>query len=1403
TYTIAPVAADDAGSFDCVVTNACGSTTSAAATLTVNTSPTWSTQPSNIAASVGQTASFTASATGSAPISYQWRKNGVNIPGATSSTLTFASVDAADAGVYSCVATNACGSTVGTSAELFITSATIVAAPRCGPVQLIDSAGLAGDRFGSVSMSGDTILIGADKRAIGGNVDQGHAIIFRRTSAGYVREATLFDAAGVAGDNFGNATAIIGNTAVVGAWLATIDGRAAQGAAYVYTRVGGSWVLQQKLVAADGAAGDSFGVSLAFDGDTIALGAYRHDVGSAANRGAVYVFTRSGSTWSQQTKLLASDGSAGDTFGNSVHLRGDDLIVGAPTDATAVGAQAGSAYVFTRSGAIWTQQSKLVPSDARAGDFFGSVAIESDVAVVGAFGSDVGSNVNQGAAYVFRRMGTAWTQESKLVAPGGSAGDSFGLHVVMRDGTIAVGALLDDVGVATDAGSVHVFANTGSSWQQQARLEAPGGGSGVNDQFGFPIAITDDAIVVGASLDDVNGRIDQGSAWIFSKVAGAWLTGDSSVPVNGEIGDTIGESIAVDGDTMAVGAPGDNIVAALDQGSVRILVRRGGQWEAQATVLAADGAAGDRFGSSVSIAGDVLVVGAAGDDLPAPAGADSGSVYVFTRSGTSWTQLAKLTASDASAGAGLGQSVSLSGDSIAAGAAGVNAGEGAVYVFSRSGATWAQQARIVAADRAAGDAFGFAVALRAEELLVGSPADDGAAGIDQGSIYAFARSGGAWTQVVRLVASDAAAGDAFGSSVAIGESWVAAGAPADDVGASINQGAVHVFGRSGGSWAHAARLVAADGSAGDALGSAVAVAGDMIVAGAQFDDIGLAVDGGSAVVFTRTGVTFTRQFRLVPPQVLAASQAGCAVAVSGSSVAVGGKGFPVVTHTDQGMAWSFDVPADCIPGVINLASGSFSQTLAAAVASAQSGQRLQISPASFESVTLVDTLGRSISLESGGSVRTLSGSVLTLGGASSLIADVGDGIELGGQLFASTGATATLVADRVLIAGRGGLTARMNASLSLDAARTELHGSVRAESGASLALSSALTEISGSVRIDAAASITFAGNAVSAGSIAAAADSTLSAGGILDLQGTTSITNGLLAASTILNRDRLELSGAVTLQGGTVNLRDLDVFGSSAIFGDFTNGVGAVTTIRSGTLFLFGSLSNSGSIVGTICSNCLGGPPSLEVSGDLQFGPEASLLMPFAGSQISVGGDFDCAIDSNERFDMSLATLRFEGLGDEQTLEAMSADIGANETGLDRSVPGNFPFGSIKVGPTPSVVRVVDLRDNDGAGQSSCEAIYVDTLEIGAGSRLMNAGCVKIYYRTLTVAGVVDAPDNLVPFAPPCVADFNSDGGVDGADIDVFFIAWESSDSLADINQDGGIDGSDVSVFFERWEAGC
>ena len=202
----------------------------------------------------------------------------------------------------------------------------------------------------------------------------------------------------------------------------------------------------QKVAASDGAASDLFGVSVAISGDTAVVGAYLDDVVGNAEQGSVYVFVRIGTNWTQQQKLTASDGLAGDNFGISVAVSGDTVVVGAHLDNVGANADQGSTYVFGRSGTVWLQQQKLVASDGAPNDDFGiSVAIFGDTVVVGAPLDNVGANADQGSAYVFVRSGTVWSQE-QLVASDGAANDGLGYSVAISGNTVVVGAGGDDGG---------------------------------------------------------------------------------------------------------------------------------------------------------------------------------------------------------------------------------------------------------------------------------------------------------------------------------------------------------------------------------------------------------------------------------------------------------------------------------------------------------------------------------------------------------------------------------------------------------------------------------------------------------------------------------------------------------------------------------------------------------------------------------------------------------------------------------------------------------------------------------------------------------------------------------------------------------------------------------------------
>ena len=205
-----------------------------------------------------------------------------------------------------------------------------------------------------------------------------------------------FPSSGAPGDFFGSSVSISGDTAVVGASGDDVGAGMDQGSAHVFVRSGGVWTQQQQLTGSDGLFGDRFGESVSISGDTLVVGAFGADVGPNSNQGAAYVFVRSGSVWTQQGKLVAADGIADDNFGASVSISGDTVVAG-----TYCPASQGSAYVFVRSPGVWAQQQKLVSSDGAPGDRFGvSVSVSGDTVVAGAPNHDVGTNGYQGTAYV-------------------------------------------------------------------------------------------------------------------------------------------------------------------------------------------------------------------------------------------------------------------------------------------------------------------------------------------------------------------------------------------------------------------------------------------------------------------------------------------------------------------------------------------------------------------------------------------------------------------------------------------------------------------------------------------------------------------------------------------------------------------------------------------------------------------------------------------------------------------------------------------------------------------------------------------------------------------------------------------------------------------------------------------
>jgi hypothetical protein len=436
-------------------------------------------------------------------------------------------------------------------------------------------------------------------------------------------------AAPTAGDQFGRALALSGDgaTLVVGApfedsatlGINTTPDELAQssGAAYVYTRSGGTWAQQAYLKASNTEAVDFFAYSVAVsaDGNTVAVAAERESsdaVGiggdqtnnNAPAAGAVYIFVRTGTTWTQQAYVKASNTGAGDQFGDGLALSGDGntLAVGATfesSDATGInGVQtndnavsSGAVYVFTRAGTTWTQQAYVKAANAQAGDLFGqnlALSFDGGTLAVGATGEDsatFGINsfpdelaVNSGAVYVFVRAGVTWLQQAYIKASNTETLDNFGVKVSLsgNGSTLAVGANGEDsinTGVnagqadntASSAGAAYVFVRNVNAWSQQAYVKASNTDTG--DQFGFSVAVAPDGsqMVVGAILERSNANgiggnqldnsaISAGAAYLFSRSGTTWSQLLYIKATNSDPTDDFGYAIAIAPGTVAAGA---------------------------------------------------------------------------------------------------------------------------------------------------------------------------------------------------------------------------------------------------------------------------------------------------------------------------------------------------------------------------------------------------------------------------------------------------------------------------------------------------------------------------------------------------------------------------------------------------------------------------------------------------------------------------------------------------------------------------------------------------------------------------------------------------------------------------------------------------------------------------------
>ncbi len=380
-------------------------------------------------------------------------------------------------------------------------------------------------------------------------------------------------------------------------------------------------VEQAKFVASTPAANEWYGYSAAVDGVTLAVGTAQ-DGDLAFFAGSVHVYNRVAFFWLEEAVIYASDASIVDQFGWSVALDGDTLVASAYGANTPAGVDSGAVYVFTRSGTTWTEQQKLVPASAGAGDGVGyQVAISGDTIVAGApLDDDNGSE--SGSAFVWTRSGGTWTEQAQLTPADAAAGDRFGLSVGIDGDTVVVGSPSDDDD-GSQSGSAYVFTRSGATWTEVAKLTA--GDADAGDTLGFSVAVDGDTVIAGAPRSDDNGN-ESGSAYIFRDNGTAWAEEAKLTAGDASFGRNYGWSVSIEAESVAVGSPADNFGSGT--GDAYIVTRSGTTWTEISQLTAADAAAEDRFGWATAIDGNTVVIGAYGNDDD---GLNSGSAYVFAR----------------------------------------------------------------------------------------------------------------------------------------------------------------------------------------------------------------------------------------------------------------------------------------------------------------------------------------------------------------------------------------------------------------------------------------------------------------------------------------------------------------------------------------------------------------------------------------------------------------------------------------------------------------------------------------------------------------------------------------------------------------------------------------------------
>lgn len=585
-------------------------------------------------------------------------------------------------------------------------------------VKLIPSNPLDKNFSQSLSSSQNRVLIGSST-----NDGSGAAYIFDLVSNSWQETIRLVANDASPGVAFGLSVSLDNNRALIGARFDGVNTDSA-GSAYIFDLVGNNWMQTAKLIATDGEPLDNFGKTVSLSGDTALIGSYNHNL----DLGSVYVFDLNASLWTQTTQLNASDGFSGDSFGaSSITLSDNQIFIGAVLD-NDNDKDSGSVYDFRLSGANWLETNKLIADvDSAFADFFGtSVSLFGDRALIGAPNDRNGNSSHSGSAYIFDWVEGKWILTVKLLPTFTLEVSGFGSSVSLSQNRALIGAWEND---SNNVGAAFIYDLNKGVWSNSISFGQFG-----NTGFGSSVSLENNLAIIGAKLDDENGE-NSGAAYISEFDSLNWSPLQKMTPIDAREGDNFGQSISLSGFRVLIGAPLDD-ENGIDAGAAYVFQVGNGVPGQLDKLISSSFSTGDRFGTSVSLDGNQALIGANGDD---DNGTDAGSAYLFNYDtfNNAWFEVDKLYAVGAAAGDLFGTSVSLSGNRALISAIfdddnGNNSGS--AYLFDLNGLT--QIDKFNANDAASTDFFGISVSLSGDRYLIGASLHDDN-GSNSGAAYIF------------------------------------------------------------------------------------------------------------------------------------------------------------------------------------------------------------------------------------------------------------------------------------------------------------------------------------------------------------------------------------------------------------------------------------------------------------------------------------------------------------------------------------------------------------------------------------------------------------------------------------------------------------------------------------------